>query len=347
MSIVGIDLGVNKTLVGFFDKTCIKPIVIANTNGYGTFSENSISEIFLELKKMIGATEAIIAVPGCFNISQRRIIKNIGEKTGIEIKRFLHKSSAVALAYEFGRNQEQRNEEEHLVLCTIEKGIYEIAIAEMGEGVVEIKAIDWENGFVDVDNNRIKELCKSICARQEPGADRQSKRDKIFSPDTIIISGDLSYFNSLQSAVNNFFNKEPESIQSTDGLAVIGASIQGAINRGDVKDIYLFDITSQSLGVEMSGDSMKVIIPRNATIPTRKSRVFPVDMHKSATVDINVYEGEKKIAVLNHLIGKFCLPRKSQEKAEIEVTMDIDANGIIHVKAEDLKDGTKSTLRII
>jgi molecular chaperone DnaK (HSP70) len=351
MAIVGIDLGVEKTRVGFFDKTCINPMIIANSNGYGTFSENSIAETFLELKKKIGTTEAVIVVSRCFNISQCRLIKNIGEKTGIEIKRILHKSSAVALAYEFGRSQNQRREEEHLAVCTIEKGIFEIAIAEMGEGIAEIRAIDWENGFVEVDNNRFRELFKRICKEQYPrsvadAADGQSTTGKIFSPDAIIISGDPSYFTALQPAVTHFFKKEPESIQSSEELTVIGASIQGAILCGDVKDIYLLDITSQSLGVELFGDTVEVIIPRNTTIPTRHSRIFPVDMHKRATVNINVYEGEKKIAVLNHLIGNLSIPRISQGETEIEVTIDIDANGSINMQAKDLGGGDVYSLSI-
>jgi len=352
MAIIGINLGSKETQATFFDGTCTKPIVIAKINGYGTFSEDNVLETFLELKKKTGNTEAVVAVHGCFNIIQRQLIRDIGKKAGFVIHRMIHKSSSIGLAYEFYRTQEERRKDKELFLCNIEGDYFEAAIVSVGDGVVEIQAIDWENDFNDTDTECIEELFDRIIsererqlienavARGETTTDIKFTSEQI---DAVIISGDSSH---LQQVVKEYFKKEPEINRNEEEFVVIGAGIQSAILNGHIKDVLLLNITSKSIGIEVLNDNMEIIISRNTTIPTRKSKVFPVDMHKSNMMNINVFEGENKIASQNQLIGKLNISSISQGKSEIEVVMDIDANSIINVTAKDSGSGNKYELRI-
>jgi hypothetical protein len=158
-SIVGIDLSAGKVQAAYFDSTCIKPIIVTSVAGCGDFSENSIEEVFLNLKEKIGNTEAAVAVPGYLNYIQRQMIKNIAEKAGISIMRFINKTSAVAMAFEFDRAD--KREDKLIFVCTFDKGVFEIALAEVGDGVIEIMAIDWEKDFDEknIDTTRFNELC--------------------------------------------------------------------------------------------------------------------------------------------------------------------------------------------
>ena len=353
MTIIGINLGIKETQATFFDSTCIKPMVIATINGYGTFSEESVLETFLKLKKKTGDTEAVVAVNGCFNIGQRQMIKDIGLRAGFRINRIIHKSSSIGLAYEFYRTHEERHKEKELLLCNIEKDYFEVAIADVGQGVVEIQAIDWENNFNDIDTKCIEELFEKIISERERQlieksvAKGETTKDIKFTSeqiDAVIITGDSSH---LRQVVKKIFKKEPETNRNEEEFGIIGAGIQGAILSGHTKDVFLLDITSKSIGIEiLNNNNMEIIIPHNTTIPTRKSKVFSVDMHRSTIVDINVFEGEKKTASQNQLIGKLSIPSISLGKSEIEVEMDIDVNSNIHITAKDSRSGKEYKSRI-
>jgi molecular chaperone DnaK len=150
--------------------------------------------------------------------------------------------------------------------------------------------------------------------------------------------------------VKRLFNgKEPNKSVNPDEAVAIGAAIQGAILAGDVKDVLLLDVTPLSLGIETLGGVMTTLIPRNTTIPTTKSQVFSTAADNQPAVDIGVYQGERQMARDNKLLGNFQLAgikpaRRGQPR--IEVTFNIDANGIVNVKAKDLDTNKEQSITI-
>jgi molecular chaperone DnaK len=143
--------------------------------------------------------------------------------------------------------------------------------------------------------------------------------------------------------------KEPHRGVNPDEVVAIGAAIQGAVLGGQMKDVLLLDVTPLSLGVETMGGVMTVLIPRNTTIPTRKTEIFSTAEDNQSAVDIKVYQGERPIAADNILLGQFRLegiPPAPRGVPQIEVTFDIDANGILHVSARDKATGKEQSITI-
>jgi molecular chaperone DnaK len=356
-SIIGIDLGSEKAQAAYFDNTCIEPIIVASVAGYGDFSENSIGEVFLNLKEKIGNTEAVVAVPGYINYIQRQMIKNIAEKAGILIRRFINKTSAAAIAFEFDRAD--KREEKIIFVCTFDRGVFEIALAELGEGLIEMEAIDWEKDFDDknIDTARFYELCERLiveknrqlieeaAARDEPAADIKFTLERI---DTIVLICEPHYIPIIQPMIANFFHKNPDAIIIAENAVAIGASIQGAILAGNIKDVLFLEVTTMSLGIETSGGVMTKIIRRNTTLPTRMGKIFSSLFPGMAV--ISVFQGEDEIASKNCYLGTFSLqninPLSQNVIKKIGVAIDIDANGTIHVSANDLAGGNKTGIKI-
>jgi molecular chaperone DnaK (HSP70) len=347
--VVGIDLGVEKTQVSFFDNTCVKPIIIASSEGYGLFSENNILEIFSDLKKKIsGEVEAVVAVPGYFHIGQHLIIKTIGKMTGIRVLRIISKTSASVLAYEFYRKQVERHEDKKLVMCNLDKSSFEIAIAETGDGVVEIKAIDWDNNFEEKNIGMVKELFQKIFLELERqlvmeatamGKSTASIRFTYNDIDSIIISGN-NYTLPMKKLVHEIFGKEPEINHNLAEMVTVGASIQGAILSGIIKDILLLNITSMSIGIDYTNGLITRMIPRNTTIPIKRSMIF--SMTTKETTRTNIFQE-------NYYIGHFDLRNifpALKEKIDIEFTIDINANNSIHASAKDTGSGKKYLMKI-
>jgi len=356
MVAIGIDFGMEKVQAAFFDNTCSEPMIIATVNGYGILSEKSILEAFTELKKATGAAEAVIAVPGCLNKRQREMIKNTGESVGYVVKRIIHKSSAAALAYEQSRVQKQRHKDELAAVCTIDRGLIEIAIAEFYEGVVEIQIIDWDNDFDDLSQKRFDELFRKIIEEKENQmiaaalAGDESDTDINFTSDqidTVIINGSSMRFKTVQSLINNFFKKEID-INKNENLSAIGACIQSAILCGHVKDTVLLDITAKSIGIEILGNVME--IPRFTTIPAKKSEIFSFTKDDQPIGNINVFEGENEIITQNYLLGKLIMSNNAplfMGITEIEITIDINVNSAIEITVKDIESGkTINTLNI-
>src|SRR5258706_428666 len=142
----------------------------------------------------------------------------------------------------------------------------------------------------------------------------------------------------VQEIVKSFFGKEPHKGVNPDEVVAIGAAIQGGVLAGEVKDVLLLDVTPLSLGIETLGGVTTVLIPRNTTIPTKRSEVFSTADDNQTTVEIHVLQGEREMAQDNRTIGKFQLtgiPPAPRGMPQVEVTFDIDANGILHVSAKD------------
>jgi len=153
----------------------------------------------------------------------------------------------------------------------------------------------------------------------------------------------------VQEVVREFFDQDPHKGVNPDEVVGIGAAIQGGVLAGDVKDVLLLDVTPLSLGIETLGGVMTNLITRNTTIPTKRSEVFSTAEDNQGTVDIHVLQGERKMAQDNKTIGRFQLtgvPPAPRGVPQIEVTFDIDANGILHVSALDKATGKEQKIRI-
>ena len=153
----------------------------------------------------------------------------------------------------------------------------------------------------------------------------------------------------VQEKVKAFFNKEPRRDVNPDEAVAVGASIQGGVLQGEVKDVLLLDVTPLSLGIETMGGVMTKLIQKNTTIPTKASQVFSTAEDNQNAVTIHVLQGEREIAAGNKSLGQFNLsdiPPAARGMPQIEVTFDIDANGILHVSAKDKATGKENKIKI-
>ncbi len=167
--------------------------------------------------------------------------------------------------------------------------------------------------------------------------------------DEVILVGGQTRMPKVQEIVKSFFEREPHKGVNPDEVVAIGAAIQGGVLAGEVKDVLLLDVTPLSLGIETLGGVTTVLIPRNTTIPTKRSEIFSTADDNQTTVEIHVLQGEREMAVDNRTIGKFQLtgiPPAPRGMPQIEVTFDIDANGILHVSAKDKATGKEQKIRI-
>lgn len=167
--------------------------------------------------------------------------------------------------------------------------------------------------------------------------------------DDVILVGGSTRIPKIQEVVEKFFGKKPSKGVNPDEVVAIGAAIQGGVLTGDVKDVLLLDVTPLSLGIETMGGVMTKLIESNTTIPTKKSETFTTAADNQTTVEIHVLQGERSMARDNRTIGKFLLdgiPPAPRMVPQVEVTFDIDANGLLKVNAKDKATGKEQTIRI-
>ncbi len=165
----------------------------------------------------------------------------------------------------------------------------------------------------------------------------------------VILVGGMTRMPAVQERVRRLFNKEPNRSVNPDEVVALGAAIQGGVLKGDVKDVLLLDVTPLSLGIETLGGVMTKLIEKNTTIPTRKSQVFSTAADSQPAVSIHVLQGEREMAANNKTLGRFELmgiPPAPRGVPQIEVTFDIDANGIVNVSAKDLATAKEQSIRI-
>ncbi len=198
---------------------------------------------------------------------------------------------------------------------------------------------------------KLEQLVDDLVKRTMPPME-QALKDAGLKPteiDEVILVGGQTRMPKVQEIVKSFFGKEPHKGVNPDEVVAIGAAIQGGVLAGEVKDVLLLDVTPLSLGIETLGGVTTVLITRNTTIPTKKSEIFSTAEDTQTTVEIHVLQGERQMAADNRTIGKFQLtgiPPAPRGVPQIEVTFDIDANGILHVSAKDKATGKEQKIRI-
>jgi len=198
---------------------------------------------------------------------------------------------------------------------------------------------------------KLESLVEELIQRSV-GPCRQALADANLKPeaiDEVILVGGQTRMPRIQELVKSFFGREPHKGVNPDEVVAVGAAVQGAVLAGDVKDVLLLDVTPLTLGIETLGGVFTRMIARNTTIPTKKTEIYSTASDNQPSVEINVLQGEREMASYNRTLGRFHLdgiPPAPRGIPKVEVTFDIDANGILHVSAKDLGTGKQQAITI-
>jgi molecular chaperone DnaK len=204
---------------------------------------------------------------------------------------------------------------------------------------------------MDINRAKFEELIRDLVERTNQSM-KKALDDSGYATgdiDEVLLVGGSTRVPLVQEVVSEFFNKEPNKSVNPDEVVAVGAAVQGGVLSGDVEDVLLLDVTPLGLGIETLGGVMTELIPANTTIPTKKSEVFSTAADNQTSVEVHVLQGDREMAKDNRTIGRFHLdgiPPAPRGTPQIEVTFDIDANGILNVSAKDKATGKEQSIRI-
>uniref|UniRef100_A0ABI7Z9I2 Stress-70 protein, mitochondrial n=1 Tax=Felis catus TaxID=9685 RepID=A0ABI7Z9I2_FELCA len=331
------------------------------------------------------AKNAVITVPAYFNDSQRQATKDAGQISGLNVLRVINEPTAAALAYGLDKSEDKiiavydlGGGTFDISILEIQKGVFEVKStngdtflggedfdqALLRHIVREFKReTDINLPYLTMDASGPKHLNMKLTRAQFEGIVtdlikrtiapcQKAMQDAEVSKSDIgevILVGGMTRMPKVQQTVQDLFGRAPSKAVNPDEAVAIGAAIQGGVLAGDVTDVLLLDVTPLSLGIETLGGVFTKLINRNTTIPTKKSQVFSTAADGQTQVEIKVCQGEREMAGDNKLLGQFTLigiPPAPRGVPQIEVTFDIDANGIVHVSAKDKGTGREQQIVI-